>query len=207
MFQNIKLQIDELKYQNEEIMDIIKKENEKDKRKNQEEEILKLAKQIELTNGIIENIVIDHKNFSEILESNNKILMTILKKFENFKTKSEEFNKECIKNKFKINEEDLYIDSIKEKMDIIEKNKKIVKVIMEDLKKYIKNNFQINNVNHRIMNFEQNLMNILKRLKKQNFEKKNKKNSSQLMSFFPIFLCNIRRINKTDFNLVNEKLN
>ena len=73
MFQNIKLQIDELKYQNEEIMDIIKKENEKDKRKNQEEEILKLAKQIELTNGIIENIVIDHKNFSEILESNNKI--------------------------------------------------------------------------------------------------------------------------------------
>ena len=92
-------------------------------------------------------------------------------------------------------------------MDIIEKNKKIVKVIMEDLKKYIKNNFQINNVNHCIMNFEQNLMNILKRLKKQNFEKKNKKNSSQLMSFFPIFLCNIRRINKTDFNLVNEKLN
>ena len=167
MFQNIKLQIDELKYQNEEIMDIIKKENEKDKRKNQEEEILKLAKQIELTNGIIENIVIDHKNFSEILESNNKILMTILKKFENFKTKSEEFNKECIKNKFKINEEDLYIDSIKEKMDIIEKNKKIVKVIMEDLKKYIKNNFQINNVNHCIMNFEQNLMNILKRLKKK----------------------------------------
>ena len=167
MFQNIKLQIDELKYQNEEIMDIIKKENEKDKRKNQEEEILKLAKQIELTNGIIENIVIDHKNFSEILESNNKILMTVLKKFENFKTKSEEFNKECIKNKFKINEEDLYIDSIKEKMDIIEKNKKIVKVIMEDLKKYIKNNFQINNVNHCIMNFEQNLMNILKRLKKK----------------------------------------